>query len=363
MARTRSQPHLSALCALASLALAASGCGLSRTDRLALSRYQELAQHYYGGGQLAQSWDQVQRGLEIQPDDYKLQKVAGWIRLRQAEVRPELLDDAAGWFAKLEQQRRRRDHSREFFLGNGRVHLMLAQRVLRRAELLEREAEATGLSESERAQKLAKVAENRESIAPRHLATARDSLEELVERTELPRLAHYHLVHVHVLYEGITTSDSKARAEHHASIEKHALACTDRILKLKSRNADLLESTATSASQEANIRDENAELDDMELRVRTTLSALYYDDSDFHKSISQLDLMLTIDPSRAFDYYNRARAYRRLGDKERAKWNYDRFLSRTRRPPGDTLVEEAVEFIARLEVERKLGRLPEGHGR
>jgi hypothetical protein len=53
-----------------------------------------------------------------------------------------------------------------------------------------------------------------------------------------------------------------------------------------------------------------------------------------------------MDPTRSTDYYNRARAYEKLGRNEDARRDYEKFLGTTKLPNGDERVAHAFDYIS-----------------
>ena len=72
-------------------------CGCKTTtleQQEMLTACQRNAPIYFEGGKLEQAMIQAERGLEIDPDDYKLNAIKGAILLRASEDNPKLLDEA-----------------------------------------------------------------------------------------------------------------------------------------------------------------------------------------------------------------------------------------------------------------------------
>src|SRR5688572_29874472 len=69
------------------LPLAAAACNVNRAaDQKQLAQYQHNAMLYWEGGKLDQAMQLVERGLEIDPDDYKLNALRGTIMLRRSST-------------------------------------------------------------------------------------------------------------------------------------------------------------------------------------------------------------------------------------------------------------------------------------
>jgi tetratricopeptide (TPR) repeat protein len=81
---------------------AALACaGVSRQQDRELASYQSNAQIYFENGNFDQAWNMVERGLLIDPDDYKLRALKGAILLRRSG--PPLGDEHANLDASLQE--------------------------------------------------------------------------------------------------------------------------------------------------------------------------------------------------------------------------------------------------------------------
>ena len=91
-------PLLLPLCLLSFWA--APACtSVSRERDRELASYQSNAQIYFENGNFDQAWNMVERGLALEPDDYKLRALKGAILLRRSG--PPLGDDHANLDASL----------------------------------------------------------------------------------------------------------------------------------------------------------------------------------------------------------------------------------------------------------------------
>jgi Tfp pilus assembly protein PilF len=336
--------------------LSLTSCGLSKADRNKLAQHQETAALYYGDGKYVEALQQVEKGLQIEPEDYKLHNIAGNAYLRQAELypdRPRYLQLAERWFDAAGSMRSRQNHDRAYFFGYGRTQLLLGRAAIDRAAQLRQDAESEGRTAEERSANLARAEELEQNIAPRYLAAAEAAFEELIQRTELLRFAHFYLVQLHMAEQRlIAADDEQGTAAQLEAIESHAESCVERVSFLKKRNLDLIREPTTTPAREQELREQNDELDEMELIVRQALADIYFNTGRYAASAEQLDLVLTIEPRRADAYFNRARAYQALSDKDKAKHNYERFLVLTRLPQGDERVKQALDYVTRQSAMR-----------
>ena len=79
------------------------GCGIfggSSAEQEKLSGFFSRAKGYYENDRLVQALDQVDRGLEIEPDDPKFLSLKGFIFLKYAKRDPSFFEDALGQFRK-----------------------------------------------------------------------------------------------------------------------------------------------------------------------------------------------------------------------------------------------------------------------
>lgn len=334
------------LCLL-SLTLSACGTfGISSEQRAQLVQHQEQAKRYYDGNRLPQALDQVRQGLEIDAKDYQLNYMRGYCLLRQANDpryattparRRALLEEAATAFDTTLALRSESDHDPRTLLGVALLHEEMARFKLEQQKQVQEENGATDLDANERALQEVRV---RELIVQRdeHLLIAERTLKLLIERGDLLLLAHKHMLNV----------SSLRGLEHYATSVQHGQAFLERSQAQQDAKRKQIEQTtdfATEQEAQARLNDLVAE----EVLVRAQLANLHFDKGNFAQTVAELDRILTLDPTRAPDYYNRARALHKLGRNAEAYKDVQKFLATHSLPPGHASLARAHALLRELE--------------
>ena len=316
---------------LALCSCGAFGPGSERKQQLTL--HQSNAQLYVDGRQFNQALDQVRRGLEIEPDDYKLNMIRSFclLSLAQETNDPERLRQASEAFDKLLTLRASEKLEPKAHLGYALLQQRLGMQQRAEADRLNEELKRTTWTEVEKRQREAKTAEH-EAKAVAHMKTAERELMGLATGGDLPLLAHYHLLQIYAL-----------QGRHRDAIDQGRTYLT---LATKQQEAHRQQIEKTSSvGFEKDQRGQLQELIDKEIEVRALIAALHWKVGEHDQSIAQLDRVLTLDPARSVDYYNRGRSYQALGKPDEMKRDYKKFLATTKLPPGAVQVTEAYTAL------------------
>jgi tetratricopeptide (TPR) repeat protein len=317
---------------IALVGVLSQACGsLSKEDRQNLTAYQQNAALYYGGGNLNQALDQCRRGLELDPENYKLLTIRAWCRMRQAKTNPALVDEVIALFDDLMARRSGSQHEPQALLGYALLHQHLGQRQFTQAETLRAEVPKLEQGTPDAAGKLARAAEH-ESKGKSHLRIAEQTLQQLIEREDELLLAHDHMMQVKALLK-----------DHEAAI-RHGLKALARIATEQERERNEYQRT-TQAGYESERQRSLVQLVEREIALRGAISNLYFDSGRAELAKEQLDLVLSIDPTRAQDYYNRGRCHEKLGRVAEARKDYQKFLAMTRLPEGHPNVTHAYRAL------------------
>lgn len=317
------------------LVLASCGIlGLSQEDRDNLARYQRNASTYYDGSRYAQALDQVRRGREIEPDDYKLNFIRGWCLLRQSQEDPSLLESAAEQFEFVIGLRAEEDHGPQALLGYGVAHGKLGWERLRRAEeirqevdrlRLEGDAKATRIGE---AQALETEARGTFARAEHYLQVLRDSGQYLTE-------ANYNLMYVAVW-----------RGDYDKAVD-YGSAYLELVAEIQDGIREKLAQTL-DAAHERDLRIRLQNRINEELEMRGFLANLHYKHGHHELVVAQLDEVLRKNPRRYNEYFNRGRSLLQIGRKEQAHADLQRFLTSTQLEPGHPQIDEAMRLLREL---------------
>lgn len=307
--------------------------GMSSEQREQLYLHQRNAKLYKEGRHYAEALDQIRRGLEIAPDDYQLHLVRSYCLLSMAQESndPVKLAQAAESFDKLRTLRSSEKLEPQAHLGYALVQQRLGMEQRAEAERVREELKRTSWSELERTQREAKAAEH-ERKATAHMQTAERELNGLAANGDLPLLAHYHLLQIHAL------------ANRYQAAISAGMTYLELASKQQERHQQQIQKT-TNIGSEKYQRSQLQELVDQEIEVRALVAHLYWQTGEHQKSVEQLNRVLTLDPARSVDYYNRGRNYRALGKHEEMKRDFKKFIATTKLPPGAVQVTEAYAAL------------------
>lgn len=313
--------------------LAVAGCQtLSSEQDEELASYQSNAQLYFENGSLGQAMGMVERGLELDADDYKLRALRGAILLRQSG--PPLGADHANLEAALAEfeivydwrSPARHDSYLLFYyaLARQKQGLRLTAEAARQQAAAQRSGDADGLE----------AAAATEQRAQAEFASAAELLHVLLDRGEQARLCHYHLLQIaaltHAPADVIDHGNRYLEAAADEQEQRRANVDRSLVIDYEGEQKDALQS----------LRDE-------EIQVRTFLANQLFDHQDYADALQHVDAVLRLDPTRSADHYNRGRILRQLGRHEEAKDDMRKFLATTALPPDNPKVVDAVQALAR----------------
>lgn len=309
------------------------GCTtLSGDERDQLAIHQRNAQLYFEGGKLQQALVQVERGLEIDPDDYKLNAIQGAVLLRAAGNDRQLLDRATAVLQKVYEWRSPRRHEPYLLL-----NLALAEQkqgLRRLGEAIRLEDQTTRAPNDDKRAELAQQAAEERTRATARLERADELLRVLVERGEILRVVHFH----------------RAQIARQLRDDAEFLAATEAFLAESAKAQQFVKSEVertTTPEYEAEQLRALQQLREEEIEMRALLADWHFDRQQYEAALAQLDRVLEIDPKRSVDYYNRGRVLIELERIEAAKADFRRFLATSPLPASSDKKTFAVQALAK----------------
>lgn len=311
---------------------------LSQEEKNQLTLCQQNAATYWGGGMLDQCLGMAEKGLEIDPEDYKLSTLKGMVWLRQAsddrytdEQQQRLLQKAEEQLETVYDWRSPTRHEGFLLLGYGMV---LQARGIRRMQDAIRDRDAArslGERAKGHAERLEQAAEA-ETEGRELLAQARSVFDVLIERGDLTMLAHYHLMQV------------AAGLEQPDLVLSHGDKYLEAVRRFQEVNQSRIEASPT-ATFERELRKEQDRIRSQELDVRVFLAKTLYDQKNYGAAIVHLDAVLAANPARTTDYFNRGRCLREMGRADQAREDFRRFVATSNLPASNPRMVEAVQFL------------------
>ena len=306
-------------------------CGCKTTtpeERDMLTACQRNAPIYFEGGKLEQAMIQAERGLEIDPDDYKLNAIKGAILLRASERDAKLLDKATRQLELVYERRSPMRHEPYVLLYYGLAQQKQGLKNLGEAIRLEDRAQRVVEKRDEYA---AQAAEQR-ALADARLADADEQLGYLLDLGALLRIAHKHRLQIALQRGDDQEFERSAEAFLKESAEEQAFVQGE---------VQRTETPDYEAEQYAYLRELRAE----EIEVRALYANWLFDRKQLEGTLSQLNRVLELDPKRSNDYYNRGRVLLKLERKDAAKRDFRMFLATSSLPDDNDKKTFAVHAL------------------
>jgi hypothetical protein len=288
-------------------------------DRLEIC--QRNAPLYFDGNKLGQALIQVERGLEIDPDDYKLNVIKGAVLLRASDRDPKMLDQATEILERVYDWRSPMRHEPYELLYYGLARQKQGLRNL--GEAIRLEDRAARAPDKQRHDEFADKAAAQRALATTELRKADELLSHLIERGELLRMVHNHRLQIARQLGDDETFEISAKAFLEKMKEERAVV-----------EADVKRTIIPDyeVQQYRYLIDLKAE----ELDVRALYADWLFNRKSFEKALEQMDLVVKLDPTRSDNYYNRGRVRLELKDLDNAKSDFRRFLATSQLPASSS---------------------------
>ena len=306
-------------------------CGCKTTtpeERDMLTACQRNAPIYFEGGKLEQAMIQAERGLEIDPDDYKLNAIKGAILLRASERDAKLLDKATRQLELVYERRSPMRHEPYVLLYYGLAQQKQGLKNLGEAIRLEDRAQRVVEKRDDYAAQAAK----QRALADARLADADEQLGYLLDLGALLRIAHKHRLQIALQRGDDQEFERSAEAFLKESAEEQAFVQGE---------VERTETPDYEAEQYAYLRELRVE----EIEVRALYANWLFDRKQLEGTLAQLNRVLELDPKRSNDYYNRGRVLLKLQRKDAAKRDFRMFLATSSLPDDNDKKTFAVHAL------------------
>jgi hypothetical protein len=308
-----------------------------------LKSHQRNASFYYEGGNLAQAMGQIEKGLELDPDDYKLNSLKGAVLLKTSAdsqgTDHKQLDEATQLLARIYEFRSPSRHE-PYLLFN---YALALQKQGRRhlGEAVRLEGQASRAPEPEN-KTLLESAKKEHEVATEDLVKARELLSLLIERGELLRYAHNHQLQIaqDLGDDAAFQAAGKAYLEQVAKdeqVEKTRVETT----KAAAHEAERFKALRALFAEEVEVRILLAEHYHLRAAKTTGEEAQKLREEE----LANLNKILDRNPQRSADYYNRGCVLLELKQEEAAKADFRRFLATTTLPATNEKKKHALEAL------------------
>ncbi len=308
---------------------------LSTDDRSELANYQQQAALFYEGGRYGQALGQIERGLEIEPDDYKLNAIKGAILLLSSGdaqgTDHKLLDEATAILERVFDERSPSRHEPYLLLDYARA--LQKQGLRHLGESVRLVGQATRATADDAAT-LREQADEEKATATVLLEQADELLGHLIERGDYLRLAYNHRLQI-ARQLGKDDEFLVASAAYFEQAKK-----AQEVTKKRIEDTPSVEYENQELLSLRRLRDE-------ELGVRSLVAEFHYGRKHYAEALEHQNRVLEIDPQRSVDYYNRGRILLELKRAEDAKSDFRRFLATTPLPATSDKSAFALQALAR----------------
>ena len=303
---------------------------LSKDDAELLEICQRNAPIYFEGGKLDQALRQAERGLEIDPDDYKLNVIRGAVLLRASERNPKLLDRATKQLERIYEWRTPLRHEPSELLYYALAQQKQGLRNLGEAIRLEDTARRT--AEGERHTTLVEEAAQQRQLATQRLKKADELLGYLVDLGDLLRVVYNHRLQI-----ARQLGDDQG---FEASTKAYLIQSAKDLAYVEEEVRNTV--TPDYEVEQYKLR---KQLQQEQLEVRTLYADWCFHRERYEDAREQLDLVLKLDPTRSDNYYNRGRVLLKLQKTALAKDDFRRFLAMAQLPASSPRITEATQAL------------------
>ncbi len=315
------------------LLLLLCGCTTFSNDELdRLASAQRNATSYFQGGKLGQTLRQVERGLDIDPDDYKLNVLHGAVRLRRSGTNVKEIDAATAILERVYEWRSPMRHEpyELFYLGLARQK----QGLRNLGEAIRVEDRARRAVEPEKKTEFESQSAAARAAAQDQLTKANEVFDVLIERGERLRLTHNHRMQVaRQLGDGDKFKES-AKAFFKITAKEQKFV-KDEIARTETPDYESAQYVALK------------QLTQEELAVRALVADWHFHRKEFTLALTHIDRALELDPTRSDNYYNRGRLHTELQAWDLAKVDFRRFLATSQLPATSPKMTYATKALLR----------------
>ncbi len=284
--------------------------------------YRDSALQYWTMGDLDRCQDQVQKGLEVDPDDKSLNLLLGWVLQKRGRTEDVL--------AAEQVFRANLDHD------DPRINLGLGLALERKGVLHDeaaREIEA-GTRPTDAVDPLARARELR--------TVAQSSWKEALENFD---------VALSRKIEDYDALNGKTRVLSLLGRPEESIATADELLAIVTATTEhyrkLLLSSELSERDEQNARDMLARENQFEVKVRLHVATVLRGLGRNVEAADHLERVLALDPELAEAHSRLAQVLFDLGDYQRATYYIDRFISLSTLPVEHPSVQQAFDLRGR----------------
>ena len=329
-------------------------CGSTPDEGLTLDSYVQNARIYFAGGDDARCLDQIERGLELEPEHYELNLMQGQVLVRRARNNPEIYDAALDQMRTVYGLRSVSDHDYRTLLFLGQAHFGLAVRNRRDASEAREAAAAPNIEPSERTRLIGKAAEH-ERLYKRHVKDAERQFDAMLDMGDGINPARRFLFIVETYKsEGLDGMEKRAQKQRAIEVGEQYLEDARQRLAYYSD----LRARTVNLEEEAGADTRRSFYKNQVIDCLGQLAHLQYDLGNYQQALTLNDELVAMQPNFAAHYYNRGKCAYQLKSWELAIGDFQDFLRMTGEEQGkrrDEIEEMLDEALAARRAQRRRG--------
>ena len=305
---------------------------ISNEDADRLASAQRNATSYFQAGKLNQTLLQVERGLDIDPDDYKLNVLKGASLLRLSELDATKVDEATEILERVYEWRSPMRHEpyELFYLGLARQR----QGLRSLAEAIRVEDRARRAPDKDRHEALVAESKVARATARLQLEQANEVFDVLLDRGERLRLTHNHRMQVSRQLGDDEKFQESAKAFFEISAKEQEFVNEE----VRRTNTPDYEAAQYAALKQ---------LEQEEVEVRSFVADWCFRHQRYKEALEHMNRALRLDPTRSDNYYNRGCLYVELQEIDSAKADFRRFLATSQLPATSQKMTHATRILTR----------------
>lgn len=305
-------------------------------DKDKLQLFLDSAVVYYDEGDLVKAEGQARKAVELDPNDLKALTILAMTRARQGNAGDmNALSESIVLFERAADHGGRDEF--QILLGRGMAQSARARLALARVEVLSKPQTSTLAPAPDASSAISKEIERLRETAKADLDEAEKSL--LRAHEELPDFLAV-LDSLQALYS--------LRDEPEKSIE-WGRKVVEQTNKGREEKEKILARAGRSVEAEGATRREMRRFLDAEVNSRSLMALMLHRQGKDREAVDELDRVLTIDPNRVEDYFNRGVCRQIAADYAGARRDFEVFLRRSSLPADSPTIRDAWDRIAECE--------------
>jgi tetratricopeptide (TPR) repeat protein len=326
-------------------AITLSSCASSPDDKLELDTYIQNAGIYLRENDDLRCLDQVERGLELDSDNYRLHLIRGQVLVRMARDGRATWEDALQEMQTVYGLRSVDSHDYRTLLNLGQAHFGLAIRNQREAAEATQRSQTPTLEQGERERLRAKAAEH-VRLYERHVRDAQRQFKTMLDKGDGTNPALRFLFQVET-YKVRMFSGAERKEQIRRAIEIGERYLVD--ARARFDNYSTLRAQSLDLAVEADADRLRSFYQDQVFSTIGLLGNLHYEIGQYEACLALNNELVQKQPNQPEHYFNRGKCHHKLENWDLAIRDFQDFLRMTGKEQGklraeiETLLDEALD--------------------